>query len=236
MNTIQLVKTSGPFAKKESIDSNMLHKMGNDFNNMKNEIIAEGCYTIRGSAGQVKVVPLNIFKTIAHSDFNKWDTDFLVDYIIRTHQGVVEKNAVTIYKLVQKVAYRHSDEHPELLTLTEVTFLFLHDLLNQMTKEANTFFPHSSQIKKIKNPQRHGNSNSEFLKDRIKLLQDAHENVFNYLKVIRKITNNYRIPHDACHSYRSLFEKMKQFEEDVNFHFILEKNILLERSSDEKIK
>ncbi len=197
---------------------------------MKNEIISEGSYKIRGNAGQVKVVPLNIFKTIAHSDFNKWDTDFLVDYIIRTHHGEVEKKAVTIYKLVQKVAYRHSDEHPELLILTEVTFLFLHDLLNQMTKEENTFFPHSSRIEKtIKYPQRAGNSNSEFLKDKIKLLQDAHENVFNYLKVIRKITNNYRIPHDACNSYRSLFEKMKEFEEDVNFHFILEKDILLER-------
>lgn len=230
MNTIQLAKTSGPDATKESIDSKMLYKMGNDFINMKNEIIAEGGYKIYGNTGHVKVAPLNIFKTIAYRDFNKWDTDFLVDYIIRTHHGVVEKKAVTIYKLVQKVAYRHSDGHPELLTLTEVTFLLLHDLLNQMTKEENIFFPHTSQIEKNKKcPQGPGNSNSEFLKNKMKLLQDAHENVLNYLKAIRKITNNYRIPSDACNSYRSLFEKMKEFEEDVNFHFMLEKDILFQR-------
>ncbi len=63
MNTIQLTKASGPDAPKESIDSKMLHKMGNDFINMKNEIIAENSYKIYGNAGEVKEVPLNIFKT-----------------------------------------------------------------------------------------------------------------------------------------------------------------------------
>jgi len=135
MNTVQLAKTSGPVAEKEFIDSKMLYKMDNDFISMKNEVIAKDNHKIYGNARQLIAEPLNISKTITHSDFNKWDTDFFVDYMIRTHHGMVEKKAVIIYKLVQKVAYKHSDLHPELLALTEITFLFLHDLLNQMVKE-----------------------------------------------------------------------------------------------------
>lgn len=212
-------------AKNESSDSKMSYKMNNDFIKMKNEIISGGNHKMYEHSEEV--APLNIFKTIAHSDFNKWDINFFIDYITRTHRDMVEKKAVIIYKLAQKVAYKHSEKHPELLALIEVTFLFLHDLLNQMTKEENTVFQHSNQIEKASKRQPPvGNPNSEFLKDKIKFLQDGHENVANYLKAIRKIANNYSIPQDACSSYRSLFEKMKEFEDDVISHFILKKDIV----------
>lgn len=175
--------------------------------------------------------PFNVFKTISQGDFDKWDTDFLIEFIIRTHHDFAKKNAVIVYCLAQKAFYRHCENHPELLTLTEVIFLFLHDLLNQIRKE-EFFFAYIRQISKAKRHlQTPGNADLKVVKDTIKLLRNDQGKSLNYLKVIRQITDNYRIPSDACHSHKSLFEKLKELEEDLILHFRLEKNILFPKAA-----
>ena len=156
----------------------------------------------------------------------KWETDFLIDYIIKTHHDFAKKNAVIIYNLAQKVAYRHSDNHPELLTLNKIIFLFLHDLLNQMSKEEQSIFPYIRQTAKDKIYAEKYNSIPQSLKGKIKLLHNEHAKAFTYLKVLRQVTNNFRIPSDACNSYNALFEKIKELEDDLNMHFHLEDDIL----------
>jgi regulator of cell morphogenesis and NO signaling len=172
--------------------------------------------------------PFNVFKTISRDDFEKWDIDFLVEYL-KTHHGFTRKNAAVIYELAQKVFYGHCENHPELIILTEVMVLFLHDLLNQIRKQ-EFFFAYIRQISKTKRHlQTPGNADLKVVNDTIKLLRNDQEKSLNYLKVIRQITGNYRIPSDACQSYKSLFEKLKVFEEDLIFHFHLEKNILFQK-------
>lgn len=174
--------------------------------------------------------PFNVFKTISRDDFEKWDIDFLVEYL-KTHHGFARKNATVIYEQGQRVFYRHCENHPELITLTEVMVLFLHDLLHQIKKE-EFFFAFIRQISKTKRHlQTPGNADLKVVNDTIKLLRNDQEKSMNYLKVIRQITGNYRIPPDACHSYKSLFEKLQVLEEDLIFHFHLEKNILFPKAA-----
>ena len=173
--------------------------------------------------------PLNVFKTISRNDFEKWDIDFLVEYM-QTHHGFTRKNAVAIYKQAQKVFYRHCENHPELLTLTEVIFLFLHDLFNQMEKE-ELFFSYIRQIAvKKRHQQIFINCGSRSLDDIIQSFENGHKKALNYLKVIRQITGSYKIPADACNSYKSVFEKLKEFEEDLILHFRLEKDIFFPKA------
>ncbi len=173
--------------------------------------------------------PFKVFKPLLRKDFGKWETNFLVDYIIKTHHEFAKKNAVAIFTLAQKVAYQHSDNHPELLTLNKIIFLLLHDLLNQMSKEEQSLFPYIRQIAKDK---RHSKINSipQSLKGEIKLLQNEHAKAVTYLKVLRQVTNNFRIPSDACNSYNTLFEKLKELEDDLNIHFHLEDDILFPKA------
>ena len=193
---------------------------------MKTEITGDG-HEFYVSTEHVKSLlqPFKAFKPISRNDFGKWETDFLVDYIIKTHHDFAKKNAVIIYTLAQKVAYRHSDNHPELLTLNKIIFLFLHDLLNQMSNEERPLFPCIRQTAKDKRNSKI-NSISQSLKEKIKLLQNEHAKSFTYLKALRQVTNNFGIPSDACNSYKALFEKMKELEDDLNMHFHLEDDIL----------
>jgi regulator of cell morphogenesis and NO signaling len=61
-------------------------------------------------------------------------------------------------------------------------------------------------------------------------MQTEHEVAGEDLQFFHKITNNYLLPEDACNSYNLLFEKMKEFEDDLIQHIHLENNILFPKA------
>jgi len=205
MNTMQLIKMKNAGDNEAYLTTNILNEAVINCNDMKNAIYEESNKAKSG----------------------KYDTDFLIDYIITTHHTPTKKNSIIIYDLTQKVAYRHSDQHCELNKFSEVVFFFFHDLLNQMMKEEQTLFPYIRQIiKDIKPGGKNDDNTSQSLEQKIKSQQIEQRKTFNYLKVFREITNDYQIPSDACSYYISLFEKMKELERDLTMHFHLEDDIL----------
>ncbi|MEP7233165.1 MAG: hemerythrin domain-containing protein [Ginsengibacter sp.] len=231
MNTNPLAETESTVVNERYHALEFLKNKDVDLNQVEPNITGEYNNEFYVNTEPVKSVlqPFKVFKPLLRNDFGKWETNFLVDYIIKTHHEFAKKNAVAIFTLAQKVAYQHSDNHPELLTLNKIIFLLLHDLLNQMSKEEQSLFPYIRQIAKDK---RHSKINSipQSLKGEIKLLQNEHAKAVTYLKVLRQVTNNFRIPSDACNSYNTLFEKLKELEDDLNIHFHLEDDILFPKA------
>lgn len=94
-------------------------------------------------------------------------------------------------------------------------------------KEEQNLFP---VIRQAANDSKLTNTNDytglQTLKEKIQLQQTEHKKSLEYLNVLRQLTNNYRIPANCSNSYKSLLEKMKEFEDDLNMHFHLEDNIL----------
>jgi regulator of cell morphogenesis and NO signaling len=205
MNTMQLIKLKNVVANEAYLTSKILNTTDTDCNETKNAIYEES----------------------NNAKFSKCDTDFLIDYIIKTHHAFAKKNAIIIYNLTQKVAYRHGHEHKELKKFNEVAFFFFQDLLNQMLREELNLFPYLGQtIRNIIHAGKNDEATLQYLKEKIQLQQAEHEKSFNYLKMFREITSDYQIPVDACNHYKSLFEKMKELEHDLTMHFYLEDNIL----------
>jgi regulator of cell morphogenesis and NO signaling len=205
MNTMPLIK--------------LKNAIGNEVNRA-----AKTFYTMDIDCNETKDA---IYKESNNAKFSKCDTDFLIDYIIKTHHAFAKKNAIIIYNLTQKVAYRHSHEHNELKKFNEVAFFFFQDLLNQMLREELNLFPYLGQtIKNIIRTEKNDETALQYLKEKIQLQQDEHKKSFSYLKTFREITSDYEIPLDACSHYKSLFEKMKELEHDLTMHFYLEDNIL----------
>ena len=85
MNTVPLIKLKDVVGNEAYFSAKTLNAMNIDGNEIK-DAIDEGDNT----------------------KFNKYDTDFLIDYIIKTHHAFAKKNAIIIYNLTQKVAYSHS--------------------------------------------------------------------------------------------------------------------------------
>ena len=171
--------------------------------------------------------PFKIYKPISKDDLGDMETGFLIDYIIKTHHDFAKKKSVIIYTLAQKVFYRYSNTHPELLTINNIIFLFLHDLLNQMKEEEQFLFPYISQAAiDLKYGEKNDDNILQSLMWKRKLLQNNHEKAFTYLNALRQVTNNFDIPSDCSNSYKALIETIKELEDDLSLHFYREDDFL----------
>ena len=57
-----------------------------------------------------------------------------------------------------------------------------------------------------------------------------HESAGEILEEMKILTDNYRLPEDACNSYRYLFSLIQEFEDDLKLHIHLENNILFPKA------
>ncbi|HET7117124.1 MAG TPA: hypothetical protein VFI29_11565 [Hanamia sp.] len=96
-----------------------------------------------------------------------------------------------------------------------------------MKYQEQFLFPRIRQeVNDIKCAGRNDNNILQSLKRKRKLLQNNHEKVFTYLTSLRRVTNNFDIAFDDCSAYNALFEKIKEFEDDLIIHFNLEDDFL----------
>ena len=61
-------------------------------------------------------------------------------------------------------------------------------------------------------------------------MQFEHDLAGELLRELRSITSNYTAPADSCVSYKTLYEALGQFEQDLHLHIHLENNILFPRA------
>ena len=159
---------------------------------------------------------------------DKCETDYLIDNIVGKHNAFAKNNAIIMYDLIQKVAYSCSALHPQLKRISKVSFFLFQNLLNQLMKEEQYLFPYIKQtIKDITHGSNNGSGALHILKEKVHQHQNKNKKSLNYLKVFRRLTDNYSLPHNSCNAYKFLCEKMEEFEGDLHIYFHLENNILL---------
>ncbi|KEY17831.1 hypothetical protein HY04_04645 [Kaistella antarctica] len=164
-------------------------------------------------------------------DSDKWELDFLIDYIVNTHHQYIKDNAENLNDLTIKVAEHHGDSHGELNRLSTLMYHFLQDLLDNTAREEEVLFP---VIKQIVAKKRNADTEITYkigsLQEPIDLLKKDHEIAAADLSFFRTLTNDYTLPADACSSYQYLFQKIKEFETDLKTHIQLENNILFQKA------
>lgn len=57
-------------------------------------------------------------------------------------------------------------------------------------------------------------------------MEYEHESAGDILKEIAKLSNNYTPPEGACNTFKALYSKLNEFEQDLHQHIHLENNIL----------
>ncbi len=160
--------------------------------------------------------------------YDEWNLDFLADYIVNTHHRYVRKNLPEITAYADKVMKVHSDRHPELIKINKLVQEVNTTLTAHLEEEENILFP---KIKSLVNGGAAQNvTNTASLKNLIDTTEAEHEIVGKELEIIRKLSNNYTLPEDACASYSLLFRMLDEFEDDLHLHIHLENNILFPKA------
>jgi len=224
--------TVGSIAAKDYRKAEVFKKMGIDF-------CCGGDKSLKEASEEAGIALTDLEKALqnadttspaASMDYNKWSLDFLSDFIVNTHHQYIRDNAEIINNLAQKVAQRHGSSHAELPELALKVNHFLQDLLEHTLKEEEVLFPNIKQLvahqkDPVKYPAMPGK-----VSPAIKAMQAEHDQAGTELHFFRKTTKDYTLPPDGCNSYQYLFEKMKEFEDDMFRHIHLENNILFPKA------
>ena len=179
-----------------------------DFDNLKNELLAVDEVT-RGY------------------DYNKWELDFLIDHILNVHHTYVEESIPLILQYSERVAKVHGHHFIEVLEINNLFKEIANELTSHMKKEETILFPYIKQLLESKNEgldfeiPSFGSVNNP-----IQMMEEEHESAGNIFKEIAILTNNYSPPKEACNTFRALYSKLDEFEQDLHQHIHLENNIL----------
>jgi len=65
----------------------------------------------------------------------------------------------------------------------------------------------------------------------ISMMEAEHETAGNLLKEIAKLSNNYSVPEWGCNTFKALYAKLDEFEQDLHIHVHLENNILFPKAT-----
>ncbi len=216
-------ETVGELAAKDIRKAEVFKKLGIDF-------CCGGKKTLQEAAAAVGLEEQQVRKELEHAeqvavghamhDFDHWDLSFLADYIYNVHHRYIREQGPIIEQLADKVALRHGFEHHELMELAEGMHTFMADLYSHLEKEEQVLFP---IIKKL---ERGAEDLSQQASDAVQYMEREHEDAGEELRKFRKLTADYKLPANACNSYTYLYEKIKEFENDLFQHIHLENNIL----------
>lgn len=169
-------------------------------------------------------------KTI-HQDYNKWGLDFLADYIVATHHRYVAESLPMLYELSAKVARVHGGRHPETVDIARYFDAVAQELQMHMPKEERILFPY---IKQLAAARRDGTTAARppfgTIANPIRMMEAEHESAGGSMEEIRRLSDAFTPPEDACMSYRVLYAKLNEFEQDLHQHIHLENNILFPKA------
>lgn len=164
-------------------------------------------------------------------DFDSWNIGFLADYIQNTHHQYVSKAIPQILPLAQKVSDVHGDHHAEVVRINELFQDLAEELLSHMQKEEQILFPSIKQLVAIE-PAANYQADSCFgtIAGPISVMEQEHGNAGVILKELFRLSDGYTPPEDACNTFRVLYGKLKEFEDDLHRHIHLENNILFPKA------
>ena len=163
--------------------------------------------------------------------YNEWSLDFLIDYITNMHHSYVKKTIPDLRSYASKVASVHGSRHIELLAISQLTDEVCEELSSHMIKEEKVLFPYIKELVAARNTARPMHA-AHFgtVQNPINMMEHEHEIVGNKLEQIRKLSNNFSLPEDACASYSYLYKTIEEFENDLHIHVHLENNILFPKA------
>lgn len=172
-------------------------------------------------------------KTTSKSfDFNRWELDFLADYIYNEHHKYYYEEKAVITELMEKVVGHHGTAHPYLKNIAAWYATLQNELDAHFLKEEKILFPY---IKNLVQSKRTGKPLSagciRDIREPLQVMEADHEAAGQILCEINGLTNSYTPPSNACNSFALLYHKLKALEEDLHQHIHLENNILFTKAS-----
>ena len=220
------MKTIGQLAIEEPKAIAVLEKLGIDYCCHGGRSVDETCseagisveellQAIGGAAGEASA-----------RDWSRASLRELQAYIVKTHHVFTRNMLATLTQLSAKVAARHGEHHPNVLRVQALVGQLANDLLPHMMKEEQVLFPY---IEALEAGEEYASCFGS-VRNPIRMMMMEHDAAADLLVELRKATSDYSLPGDACISFRALYERLHDLEQDLHRHIHLENNVLFPRA------
>ena len=232
--TLTPTKTVGEIAAELPNATREFEKLGIDYCCGGSRTLGEAC-TEANISIDAALARLEKSRASTPSGENTaWQNQLLADligHIISTHHAFVREETTRIEALTAKVVGVHGKNHPELLEVQEIFSALAGELNVHLMKEEQVLFPYVVRMEESvlagepAPPAMFGT-----VMNPVRMMMQEHDGAGDALRSLRSVTNDYKIPDDACISYRTLYQALQGFESDLHQHIHLENNILFPRA------
>jgi regulator of cell morphogenesis and NO signaling len=199
-----------------------------------NQPLARACASAGVDVDQVMemLTQSNSAEAVA-PDFQDTSLPELINHILNTHHVFTKSEMDRLQSLADKVIHAHGGNHPELIDLRELLNRLCADLRPHMFKEEQVLFPYIVALAQALE-QKKGGPFAPFgtVNNPIRMMIKEHDTAGQILRELRVLTSDYKVPDDACISYRTLYQALEEFEKDLHQHIHLENNILFPKAAE----
>ena len=225
-------QTVREIALREPASMRVFERFGIDYCCGGRKPLAEAC-----AAGQVEVaaviaaleaaaaVPLPVA-----NDWRQSPLDELVEHIVATHHSYVKSELPRLAALAIKVVRRHGDTRGELATIQALLAQLDEELTQHLAKEEAILFPFIVQLERAGAAGFMPSSCFGTVANPIQMMTQEHDAAGALLAEMRRQSQNFTTPPDACPTYRAFYGGLQVFEQDLHQHIHLENNILFPRA------
>jgi regulator of cell morphogenesis and NO signaling len=163
-------------------------------------------------------------------DFQTAPLAALVKYILDKHHVFTKEEMERLGALTEKVCSAHGQNHPELLRIKSLFEVLCEDLKPHMLKEEMVLFPYIIRLEEAAtSKQLPARPPFGTVQNPVRMMMLEHDTAGTLLRDLREATSGYAVPADACMSYRTLYQALEAFEQDLHQHIHLENNVLFQR-------
>jgi len=212
----------------------VLDKFGLDF-------CCHGKRSLANSCEESGIDPKNVIDALLampaiHEDsdeqFDNWHPDTLCDFILNEHHRYVREAVPTITKHLQKVIQAHAANYLHLHKLKDIFEKLSTDLLAHMDNEEQVLFPQIRRMEmSFQNLQPLPPPIYQTIRNPISVMEVEHELAGEGIRQIRRLTQDFTCPPDACMTFQTLYRELAEFESNLHRHVHLENNILFPKAA-----
>jgi regulator of cell morphogenesis and NO signaling len=221
-------KSVGEIVVSDGRVATVFNKFGLDFCCNGHQTLEAACMSKDINLQEVIDDIEQLMKTDSNSEktFNDMSLDKLIEYIYDTHHQYIYKNIPAISKFINKVANVHGKNHPETVEIARIFGELQLELEQHMFKEEQILFPY------VKGMVLEDICYGSFVNGPISVMMEEHDNAGRILEELRRLSNNYKPPKDACNTFRAAYVNLQALDEDLHMHIHLENNILFPKAAE----
>ncbi|MGH9342342.1 MAG: iron-sulfur cluster repair di-iron protein [Terriglobia bacterium] len=195
--------------------------------------LEEACRAANRSTSEV-IRALEAADELTREDTPDWSHAPLADvieHVVGKHHAYCRQEQERIALLLDKVVQAHGAKHPELRRMQSLFDQMKKELSMHLVKEESTLFPMILEMERAASREQ-SVARPPFgtIRNPISMMVREHEDSGAELKEMNQLSRGYEPPADTCNTTRSLYQGLREFEQDMHQHIYLENYILFPRA------